>query len=126
MINKKELENKDDVILLVDTFYKKAIHDSEIGHFFNDVIQLDWDSHMPKMYDFWETTLFHSAAYKGNPVKVHQDLDDKSKMTTEHFAQWLLLFKQTVDELFEGIMAETTKQRAESIATVMMIKLHQK
>jgi len=41
----------------------------------------------------------------------------------EHFQKWLLLFTETVDQLFEGEKAELAKQRATSIATVMQIKM---
>ncbi|MGL1886474.1 MAG: group III truncated hemoglobin [Reichenbachiella sp.] len=119
----KQLENREDIILLVDTFYKKATTDHVIGHFFTEVIQLDFEKHMPKMYDFWETTLFHVGAYKGNPMQVHHDLSAKSPLKKEHFDQWLKMWLETIDELFEGPKAESAKQRATSIATMMQIKV---
>ncbi len=75
------------------------------------------------MYDFWETTLFHTAAYKGNPMQVHKALNEKLALQKEHFDVWLSLFKKTVDELFVGTIAELAKQRAQSIAMVMQLKI---
>ncbi len=43
----------------------------------------------------------------------------------EHFQRWILLFNETVDELFKGEKAELIKQRALSISTVMQIKILQ-
>ena len=77
------------------------------------------------MYDFWETTLFHKAIYKGNPMKVHLDLNIKIPLNKRHFDQWLWMFNETVDELFYGEKADLAKTRALSIATVMQIKIHQ-
>jgi len=37
--------------------------------------------------------------------------------------QWIKLFNEKVDEIFEGEKAEWIKQRAGSIATVMQIKI---
>ena len=82
-------------------------------------------NHMPKMYDFWETTLFHKAVYKGNPMQIHTEVNKKFSMKKEHFHRWLELFNTTVDELFSGENAELAKTRALSIATVMQIKITQ-
>ncbi len=75
------------------------------------------------MYDFWESTLFHTAAYTGNTLRVHKDLNEKSPLEKEHFDIWIGLFKSTVDQLFEGTTAELAKQRAASIAMVMQLKV---
>ena len=119
----KDIENRSDIKDLVDKFYKKAIVDSTIGFFFTDVAKMDWDSHIPIMYDFWEGVLFSNGSYKGNPMKPHLDLHAKSPMKHEHFTHWIKLFNETVDELFEGQKAEVAKMRALSIATVMELKI---
>lgn len=41
----------------------------------------------------------------------------------DNFQQWIHLFNETVDELYQGEKAELIKKRAQSIATVMQIKL---
>lgn len=112
-----------DIELLVDEFYKKVVKDDVIGHFFNEVVKLNWEKHIPIMYDFWETTLLHLPKYKGNPMQAHIALDEKARIEEKHFERWLGLFKETVDELFEGEKAGLTKTRAVSIATLINIKL---
>ncbi|MFY0625382.1 MAG: group III truncated hemoglobin [Reichenbachiella sp.] len=118
-----EIQTRDDIKTMIDAFYHKAVNDDVIGFFFTEVIQLDFEIHMPKMYDFWETTLFHKAVYKGNPMSVHQDLHQKSPLEKVHYDRWQTLFLETVDELFEGEKAELAKQRAQSIAMMMQIKI---
>jgi len=120
--NMKDIESRNDIITLIDAFYKKAMVDSTIGFFFTEVAQLDLEKHLPKMYDFWESTIFHTGAYQGNPMKVHLDLHKKSAISYEHFDHWLEMFDQTTDELFAGKNAELIKTRALSIATMMKIK----
>ena len=120
----KDIQDREDIELLVDTFYAAVLKDDSINYFFTDVAKLDFDKHMPKMYDFWETTLFHTAIYKGNPMQVHKDLHDKSPLEKEHFEIWVTLFKETVDTLFAGARAELAKQRAQSIAMVMQLKVN--
>jgi hemoglobin len=125
MPQKQDIKNRKDIELLVDTFYKKVLKDETISYIFNDVAKIDLAKHMPLMYDFWETTLFHQAVYKGNPMKVHLDLNVKESLKKAHFDQWLTMFNETVDELFYGEKAELAKTRALSIATVMQIKIYQ-
>lgn len=120
---KAELKSRTEIIQMVNAFYDKVNADDQISHFFNDVIKVDWDTHLPKMYDFWETTIFHKAVYSGNPIKVHQHVNSLSSMDPSHFKRWIELFIETVDELFVGQYAEVAKQRATSIATVMQMKV---
>ncbi|MEI2750538.1 MAG: group III truncated hemoglobin [Ferruginibacter sp.] len=75
------------------------------------------------MYDFWENTLFYTGSYEGNPMKIHLDLHRRIPFTEAHFHQWIKLFNETLDELFEGAIADTARQRALSISTIMKIRI---
>lgn len=119
---KKDIKNRKDIEKLVDAFYEKVKTDTVIGYLFNDVAQVNWNNHLPKMYDFWENILFHNGNYNGNPMVVHQELHKKSTMTQQHFQHWITLFKTTVDELFSGAKAEEIKDRAFNIANALMEK----
>lgn len=77
------------------------------------------------MYNLWENIVFQTGSYNGNPIDKHLELNKKSLITMEHFQIWILLFNETVDELFLGTNSELIKQRALSIATVMQIKILQ-
>jgi hemoglobin len=120
---KKNIEGREDIITLVNTFYDKVKPDVEIGYFFSKVVDVDWEKHLPVMYDFWENLLFQSGGYSGNPMPAHMNLHKRSVMKKEHFDRWIQLFNETVNELFEGERAEQVKQRALSIATVMQISI---
>ncbi len=120
---KKDISNRADIQELVDTFYIKVRADETIGYLFNDVARVNWEQHLPRMYDFWENILFQTGSFKGNPMAAHVQLHQKSPLSAAHFDRWQQLFNATVDELFEGDMAELIKQRALSIATMMRIKV---
>ena len=122
---KKDIQNRSDIEILVKAFYEKVKTDALIGHIFNDVFQINWKTHLPVMFDFWENTLFYTGPYTGNPMKSHQHLHGIFPLTSEHFKQWNILFISTVDELFEGEKALLAKQRARSISTVMQMKILQ-
>lgn len=119
----KDIEGLADIQLLVNSFYERVRKDETIGFLFNDVARVDWDKHLPVMYQFWQQVIFNEGSYKGNPISAHQRLHDQSPLTKAHFTRWQELFLETVDELFDGAHAALAKQRAASIATVMQIKL---
>ncbi len=122
---KKDIEDRKDIELLINSFYDKVKQDAIIGSFFTEVVQVNWEKHLPVMYNFWENIVFQTGSYNGNPMDKHLELNKRSLITMEHFQRWILLFNETVDELFLGTNSELIKQRALSIATVMQIKILQ-
>ncbi|WP_316832221.1 group III truncated hemoglobin [Pedobacter aquatilis] len=121
---KNDILNRNDIILLVDTFYGKVQEDKLIGPIFTDIAKVDWSHHLPKMYDFWESILFGKAIYKGNPMISHFMLSEKASLKEKEFVAWKGIFFETVDNLFEGENSETIKQKAQSIADLMHFKLN--
>ncbi len=121
----KELENREDIEFLVDTFYKKIIDNDKIGFFFTKVIKLDWNKHIPIMCDFWETTLLGVAKYKGNPMLKHIELNAIEELNAKHFEHWLDLWKESIQENFVGEMSEEAIKRAEQIGGLMKFKIKQ-
>jgi hemoglobin len=121
---KTDIKNRADIEKLVTIFYGKIKSDAAISYFFNDVAKVNWESHLPKMCDFFENILLSSGNYEGNPMVAHEELHKKSEVKQEHFHHWNTLFNETVDELFTGAKAEEIKQRAANIAVAMMHKAH--
>ena len=120
---RSDIEDRKDIELLINRFYQKVRQDKTLDYIFDDIAKVDWKNHMPIMYDFWENTIFHNGKYKGNAMQPHLDLNEKINLTKDHFDQWLHIFKNTVDELFEGENAHNAKTRAISIATMIQIKI---
>lgn len=119
----KKLESREDIELLVNSFYAKVIKDETIGFFFKDVVNVNWDKHLPKMYTFWETILFGQMSYKGNPMQIHFPINEIKAMEKHHFAKWLELWKQTIEENFEGENASSAITKSENIANLMAYKM---
>ncbi len=121
---KKDIENRDDIYLLVRKFYKELLNDDLMHHFFEDFTNPSHlEKHLQILVNFWDNILFYSGTYKKNAIQPHLELHLKKPFEIKHFQQWLFLFKNTVDELFQGENAHTTKSRAMAIATVMQIKI---
>jgi hemoglobin len=113
---KHDIENSDDVKQLIDAFYGKVKEDEIIGYIFNDIAKVDWPHHLPKMYAFWEFMLLGKDTYRGNPLEPHRKLNEQVSLTEAHFDQWLKLFHQTVDEMYDGKNASEAKNRSRLIA----------
>lgn len=109
----KDIETRQDLELLLSEFYRRAVADREIKHHF---AELDLNAHLPRIADFWEKVLFGKPVYFGNPLAVHQHINQKSALTLQHFQRWFQIFSQTVDSLFAGERAENAKLRAKMIA----------
>lgn len=121
---KKDIKTREDVFLLVSSFYEKVKKDEVLGPFFNDVIH-DWNEHLDRLTTFWESSLFLKTKYIGDPLKAHIKVDksNNNSISEYHFGLWLNLWFQTIDELFEGDYAQNAKHRARKISTFLFLKI---
>ena len=104
---------------VVNAFYERVRADDILGPIFDNIAHVEWDRHLPRMYDFWETVVFGVARFRGNPLAVHRELASKVPLGAREFGRWLTLFQESVDMLFSGPRSEEAKARASQIAEVM-------
>jgi hemoglobin len=123
-MDKQDLKNREDVFLLVRSFYDKVREDRVLGPFFNETIT-DWNAHLQHLTTFWESSLFLKTKYLGNPLEAHVKVDAKhnNTITELHFGLWLNLWFETINELFEGDYAENAKRRARKMGTFLYLKI---
>ena len=115
----KEIENREDVHLLVNTFYDKIRTDALLGPIFNSHIKGDqWPPHLEKLTDFWMMALFGEMNFSGNPTDAHRKVDKNlhHKISKVHFDHWINIWHATIDSLFEGFIASKAKQASENMA----------
>ena len=110
--DRADISTEQDIKLLVDSFYEKVNQDELLSPIFNELARVDWAEHLPTMYKFWGSVLFRHSGYHGQPWPKHAVLP----VNPAHFARWLGLFRQTVDEHFAGPKAVEAKNVAASIA----------
>jgi len=120
----RDIQTRDDIIMLVDQFYNKVQTNPVIGPIFTDVAHLDFSVHLPVMYSFWASQLLGEQSYNGNPMIPHLKLGKLTPMGEVQFTEWLRLFSETVDDLFTGIKADEAKSRAGNIARLMLYKIN--
>lgn len=116
----KDIENVADISTMVHTFYDHIRKDALLGEIFDGIIQDQWPVHLEKMVRFWQTVLLDEHTYFGSPFLPHA----RMPIQKVHFEQWKILFKQTVDSLFEGEKAERAKWQAERMAEMFLSKIN--
>lgn len=115
-----DIETKDDIIRLVDTFYHAVQQDELIGPIFAERIAPDaWPAHLQRMYTFWTTILLNEPGYSGQPFEKHRNMPLKQA----HFDRWVSLFSNIVDSLYQGPVAQEAKYRADLMGHLFLAKL---
>ncbi|PTS93540.1 sec-independent protein translocase TatC [Pedobacter sp. HMWF019] len=118
----KDIEKKEDLELLVNAFYTKALEDEVIGPVFK-AANFSLMQHIPVMVSFWETILFDVHTYNGNPMLKHIQINQLIPLKPEHFQCWLALWEEVLKTHFTGARVEEALKRAASIAQMMQIKI---
>ncbi len=123
--DKPDILGRSDLVKLVDAFYTKVRADKPLGHVFDGVAKVDWSTHLPKLYDFWDTVLFRAGTFRGDPIGAHAKLLEQTDLSWPLFERWLDLFRETVNEFFSGENAGHIIRCAEDMARVVHSKIHQ-
>lgn len=120
LTRKKEIRDISDIRLLVDTFYSRAENDELLSPIFANRFS-SHNSPLEPLYRYWGNALLEleKSAADEIPFPKHQDLP----LTHQHFDRWLSLFHQTVDDLFEGALAEKAKFRAIRMSEIFRYKM---
>jgi len=117
----KDIESKEDIKLLVDRFYGKVVDNELLAPVFKN-FGTNWQSHLPRMYDFWITLLLHEKAYQGDRYVIHEKLP----IHKPHYDEWVRLFEMTIDENFKGFRSERAKMFAKTNAQLYLFRMHKK
>lgn len=120
----KDIQTREDIILIMRKFYDKLLADNSINHFFTKTTDVSnhLEEHFETLATFWEQALFLKGGYKNNMFQKHLDIHQKSPFNQEHYQTWLQDLHTTIDENFEGENAEQMKTMSQSMATIMQIK----
>lgn len=120
----EDIQHKQDIQYLVETFYQKALNDAIIGPLFK-AADFELEKHIPVMVSFWETILFDVITYQGNPMLKHLELNQTVALYANHFERWMSIWIETVSDKFKGPLADKAVIRARSIAQLMEYKIKQ-
>jgi hemoglobin len=118
-----DLADRADVEALLRRFYERVLFDEVLAEAFAQLRSVGLEGHIPRMCDFWETVLFRAGRYRGSALNVHRDLHDRTPLSAAHFGRWLMVWRDTVDQMYRGPVAERAKVQAARIAWAMHRRL---
>lgn len=114
----RDLDDPVEIAEMVRRFYADVAQDDLLGPLFNDVAQVDWSEHLPKLTAFWCRALLSQPGYEGNPYRSHIEVHAKSPFARAHFERWLDLFHDTLALGWTGPKVEQAKALARKVAMV--------
>lgn len=114
----RDLDSPEEIAEMVRRFYADVAMDDLLGPIFNDVAQVDWSAHLPKLTAFWCRVILSLPGYSGNPFRAHADVHERRSFTTAHFERWLDLFEETLELGWVGPNAARARQLAHDVARV--------
>jgi hemoglobin len=113
-----DLDNAAEIGEMVRRFYADVAQDDLLGPMFNEVAQVDWSEHLPKLTAFWCRALLDQPGYQGNPFRAHMLVHAQRKFTPAHFERWLSLFHETLELGWIGPNAQRASDLADNVARV--------
>lgn len=116
--SRPDLDSPEQIAELVRRFYADVATDDLLGPMFEEVAQVDWAEHLPKLTAFWCRALLGIEGYSGNPFRAHALVHDQRPFTPAHFQRWLDLFFETVQSGWEGPRVERALDLATNVARV--------
>ena len=121
----KDIETREDILLIVRKFYELLLADDRINFFFTKITSIDkhLEEHLETLATFWEQSLFLKGGYSNNMFQIHKNVHEKSSLKKEHYDIWLTHLNSSIDVNFEGKYAEQMKTQALSMATILQIKI---
>lgn len=114
----RDLDSADEIAEMVRRFYADVTQDDLLGPMFNDVAQVDWSEHLPKLAAFWRRALLGEPGYQGNPFRAHLLVHAQREFTPEHFERWLTLFHETLELGWTGPHTQRALDLADNVARV--------
>lgn len=122
---KPDISSRKDIKLIITKFYELLLADQKMLPFFTDIVaENQLEPHVEIISDFWNDIIFDTMTYQNNVMQKHLDKNVFVAFKKEHFTLWVSYFFETIDAHYTGNNSERMKARAQSIATVMQLKLN--
>ena len=107
-----DLDSRAQIHDLVVDFYREVVFDDLLGPVFEEVAEVDWSSHIPKLIDYWCRVLLGQPGYDGHLLAPHQHVHELGPFRPEYFDRWYRLFVGSIDARWEGPIADRAKMHA--------------
>ncbi|MEM7048630.1 MAG: group III truncated hemoglobin [Acidobacteriota bacterium] len=117
-MSRPDLDSPERLETFVRAFYERVQRDDLLGPVFVDQAGVDWDEHITKLTAFWCAVELRIPGFHGSPTQKHSVLSQQMPFRAEQFGRWIELFRETVDQSWQGPHATSIKAHAERIAQI--------
>ncbi|MDY6828321.1 MAG: group III truncated hemoglobin [Pseudomonadota bacterium] len=112
-----DIQSRPQVRALVERFYLKLLTDDRLAPFFDSPEAVF--ERLPLVSAYWDQLLLQQGSYRRHTMEIHAAIDRRRPFEAADFSRWLELFERTVDELYQGRLAERAKRLARRVADHM-------
>ncbi|MDQ2649835.1 MAG: group III truncated hemoglobin [Actinomycetota bacterium] len=116
MTPNRDLTSRSEIHDLVIDFYREIVFDPMLGPVFDEVAEVDWAEHIPRLIDYWARVLLRDPSYDGFILRPHQHAHGLQGFELEYFDRWYALFTTSVDRQWRGPFADAAKGHAAHMA----------
>lgn len=120
---RRDLDDRAQVHDLVVGFYRELVFDDLLAPVFDEVAEVDWTLHIPRLVDYWCRVLLNEPGYDGFLLGAHRKVHEREAFRPEHFARWYALWVESIDVRWEGRVAERAKRHAGKVARILSRQL---
>lgn len=114
-----DLDSPEHVHAFVDAFYARVFADPVLAPIFFDVARIDVERHLGLIRAYWEKLLLGSNGYQRHTMNIHRAIHAARALQERDFEHWLMHFRATLDEGFDGPRAERAWWVAQNVAKNM-------
>ncbi len=119
----RDLDSVTEIHDLVVRFYREIVFDDVLAPVFDEVAEVDWTVHIPRLIRYWCRVLLGQPGYDGYILAAHRHVHGLEPFEIEHFDRWFTLFVETVDAGWAGPIADTAKCHAGRMAMMLARQL---
>jgi len=118
-----DLDSVGEIHDLVVRFYREIVFDDILAPVFDEVAEVNWAVHIPRLIRYWCRVLIGTPGYDGYILAAHRHVHGLEPFELEYFDRWYTLFVETVDAGWSGPLADTAKSHAARMAAMLARQL---
>jgi hemoglobin len=118
-----DLDRRSAIHDCVVAFYREVVFDDLLAPVFDEVAELDWAVHIPRLIDYWCRVLLHEPHTPRPILAAHARVHDIEPFRAEHFDRWYVLWVFVIDRDWHGPCAAEAKRHAAVIGAVLARRL---
>jgi hemoglobin len=122
-MTRRDLDTRAEIHDLVIDFYRAIVFDDLLGPVFEEVAEVDWTVHIPRLIDYWSRVLLGQRGYDGYVLAAHEHVHAQESFTPALFSRWYALWVECVDARWAGPGADAAKRHAARTANVIARRL---